>query len=67
MFSLSNPLHPDVFPSIRKWESETIRMTASMLRGGPKVRGEITSGGTESIIMAIKVYRDKCGYANPEM
>lgn len=29
LFTVSNPLHPDVWPSVRKFESEIIRMTAS--------------------------------------
>ncbi|GAM28723.1 hypothetical protein SAMD00019534_118990 [Acytostelium subglobosum LB1] len=58
MFSLSNPLHPEVFPSIRKFETETIAMVANMLNAHPKVVGAMTSGGTESIVMAVKAYRD---------
>lgn len=55
----SNPLHADVFASIRKMESEIIRMVASMFKGDPnRVIGSVTSGGTESIIMACKAYRD---------
>ncbi len=30
MFSLSNPLHPDVFPSVRKMEAEVVAMTLNM-------------------------------------
>ena len=29
LFTVSNPIHPDVWPSVRKFESEVIRMTAS--------------------------------------
>ncbi|KAF2071656.1 hypothetical protein CYY_007031 [Polysphondylium violaceum] len=58
MFSLSNPLHPSVFPSIRKFETETISMVANMLNAHSKVVGSLTSGGTESIFMAVKAYRD---------
>ena len=49
MYSLSNPLHPEIWPSLRKYEAEIISMTASFLNGGDKnVVGAITSGGTES-------------------
>eukprot|EP01132_Coremiostelium_polycephalum_P004100 gene4100-5129_t len=58
MFSLSNPLHPGVFPSIRKFETETIAMVSNILNGHEKVVGALTSGGTESIFMAVKAYRD---------
>lgn len=58
MFSLSNPLHTDVFPNVRRFEAEVVSMTARMLNGGPSVCGAMTSGGTESILMAVKSYRD---------
>lgn len=67
LFSLSNPLHPDVFPSVRKFEAEIIRMTADMMRGDENVCGAVTSGGTESILMAVKAYRDRAKKKNPEM
>lgn len=67
LFSLSNPLHPDVFPSVRKFEAEVVRMTADMMMGDSSVCGAITSGGTESILMAVKTYRDRANVQNPEM
>jgi sphinganine-1-phosphate aldolase len=70
LFTLSNPLHPDVFPSIRKFEAEIIAMTAVMLGNVPGVCGAVTSGGTESILMACKAHRDyyaKLGITQPEM
>ena len=36
MYSLSNPLHPEIWPSLRKYEAEIISMTASFLNGGYK-------------------------------
>lgn len=56
--SQNNPLHPDVWPSSLKFESEIVSMTRSMLRGDEGVRGTVTSGGTESILLAMKTYRD---------
>jgi len=32
-FSVSNPLHPDIWPSITKFESEIIAMVANMMNG----------------------------------
>lgn len=59
LFSVSNPLHPDVWPSVRKFEAEVISMTASLLNGGNRsVCGTMASGGTESIILATKTHRD---------
>lgn len=55
----SNPLHSDVFAGVRKMEAEIVRMVSSMFHGDPKKTvGSVTSGGTESIIMAMKAYRD---------
>jgi len=59
LFFVSNPLHPDVFPFVRKMECEVVRMTVSLFNGGPEACGTMTSGGTESILMAVKSYRDE--------
>ena len=78
--SQSNPLHSDVFPSSAKYESEVVSMTAHMLKAADENRtpdpnqeicGVVTSGGTESILLAMKTYRDwakdKKGIKEPEM
>ena len=44
-YSISNPLHPDVWPSAMKFESEIIAMTASLVRGGV----ETIAGCTTSV------------------
>ena len=70
LFALSNPLHPDVFPSIRKFEAEIVAMTAQMLGNVEGVVGALTSGGTESILMGCKAHRDYYkirGITQPEM
>ncbi|KAF8893548.1 pyridoxal phosphate-dependent transferase [Infundibulicybe gibba] len=56
-YCVSNPLHPDVFPAIRKMEAEIVSMCLRMYNN-PSGAGTMTSGGTESIIMAVKTYRD---------
>lgn len=59
--SQSNPLHSDIWPSASKYEAEIISMTANMLGGGrakDEVCGSVSSGGTESILLAMKTYRD---------
>jgi glutamate/tyrosine decarboxylase-like PLP-dependent enzyme len=70
--SQSNPLHADVWPSTNKFEAEVVAMTADMLGGaGQDVCGTLSSGGTESIMLAMKTYRDwareKKGITKPEM
>ena len=71
LFTWTNPLHPDIFPAIRKFESEIVAMTVDMLaKNVPGVCGALTSGGSESILMAIKAHRDyykKRGITQPEM
>lgn len=58
LFSMSNPLHPSVFPFTRKMESEIIGMTVSYFHGDPYVQcGLLTSGGTESILMCVRAYK----------
>jgi sphinganine-1-phosphate aldolase len=64
--SQSNPLHADIWPSITKYEAEIVAMTAEMLGGneadgkhlGEEICGVVSSGGTESILLAMKAYRD---------
>ena len=77
--SQSNPLHADVWPSGTKFEAEIVAMTATMLGAAPAeandpqtaVCGTVTSGGTESIMLAMRTYRDwardKRGIRNPEI
>ena len=36
MYSISNPLHPDIWPSVMKFDSEVIAMTANLVNGGDK-------------------------------
>lgn len=65
--SQSNPLHSDLWPSATKYEAEMVSMAAHMLGAGGlgaggrperKIGGVVTSGGTESILTAMKTYRD---------
>jgi sphinganine-1-phosphate aldolase len=62
--SQTNPLHSDLWPSITKYEAEIVAMTADMLGAreagpGADVCGTVSSGGTESILLAMKTYRDR--------
>ncbi len=79
LHSQLNPLHADLWPSAVKYEAEIVSMTARMLHAEEAQRldpeaevcGSITSGGTESILMAIKTYRDwartEKGIKHPEI
>jgi len=71
LFALSNPLHPELFPWVRKMEAEVVRMTIALFHGTSECCGCVTSGGTESILMAMKAYRDRAavekGITQPEV
>ena len=67
LHSQSNPLHTDLWPSGVKFETEIVSMTADMLKGDREVVGTVTSGGTESIVLAMKAYRDRSGRSRPEI
>lgn len=76
MFAHTNPLHIDVFQSVVRFESEVVAMTAALLGSkeavsGEEICGNMTSGGTESIVLAVKSSRDymkyKKGIKRPEM
>ncbi len=56
-FLHENALNPFAFPSLRRFESEVVDATAELLHGVPRA-GTLTSGGTESILMAVKTSRD---------
>ena len=58
-FLHENALNPMVFPSLARFESEIVAMAATMLHGSGRVVGSLTSGGTESILMAVKTHRDR--------
>jgi sphinganine-1-phosphate aldolase len=54
----TNALNPTAFPSLLLYETEVVSMCADLLHGDGLVAGSMTSGGTESVLMAFKVYRD---------
>ena len=43
MFAWTNPLHPDVFPDIRKMEAEVVRMSCTLFNGGDESCGTVSS------------------------
>lgn len=56
-FFSENALGPSAFPSLKKFETDIVAWTASLL-GSDEATGTITSGGTESIFLAMKTARD---------
>lgn len=70
-FMAENGLSPVAFPSLRRMEAEVVSMAAELFHGDDDVVGTMTSGGTESIMMAVKTAREwarnEKGIARPEI
>ena len=58
-FSGENALSTDAFPSLRQIQSDVVAMAGSWLGATSDSAGFMTSGGTESILMAVKAARDR--------
>ncbi len=53
-----NALNPSAFPSLSEMQSEVIAMCKSLFHGKASASGVMTSGGTESILMAVKAAKE---------
>ncbi|MCB9788500.1 MAG: aspartate aminotransferase family protein [Deltaproteobacteria bacterium] len=63
-----NAMDPTVFPSLMRFENELVAIGAAHLGGDPhEVAGSFTSGGTESIILAVKTARDRARVLHPQI
>jgi glutamate/tyrosine decarboxylase-like PLP-dependent enzyme len=58
MFSAENGLGPVSFPSLAQMEREVVAFGLTLLNAPPGAAGSMTSGGTDSIFLAIKAARD---------
>lgn len=58
MFSAENGLGPAAFPSLAQMEREVVGFGLALLNAPPGAAGAMTSGGTDSIVMAVKAARD---------
>ncbi len=58
LYSSANGLNPAAFRSLKRLESEIVSIEAGLFHGGPETCGVLTSGGTESCLLAVKTYRD---------
>jgi glutamate/tyrosine decarboxylase-like PLP-dependent enzyme len=58
MFSEENGLGPTAFPSLAQMERDVVGFGLSLMNAPPGAAGSMTSGGTESILMAVKAARD---------
>ncbi len=57
-FMSTNALNPMAFPSLKKMENEIVSMVRSVIGGSRENTGSLTSGGTESILLAVKTAKN---------
>ena len=53
-YSTENALNTDAFPGLRTVQAEVVGFVSEWLEAGDEGAGFMTSGGTESILMAVK-------------
>ena len=54
MFISENALAPTMFPSLRKMQDDLVQISLSLLGGGRDACGTVTSGGSESVMLAVR-------------
>jgi len=57
-FMSENGLSPLAFQSLRRFEAEVVSMACTLFHGNAETAGTMTSGGTESLLMAMKTARE---------
>ncbi|MCZ7530836.1 MAG: aspartate aminotransferase family protein [Acidimicrobiia bacterium] len=71
LYLYENALNPFRFPSLREMEADVVSMTADLLHAPEDFGGSMTSGGTESILMATLVARGRAlaerGVTEPQL
>jgi len=58
LFQSVNGLDPTVFPSVARLEGDLVAFGRDILHGDDDVVGTVTTGGTESCLLAVKTARD---------
>jgi sphinganine-1-phosphate aldolase len=59
LYFSENALNPMAFKSLKRMETEIVKMTAHLLNGDEQVVGTMTSGGTESCLLPVLTYRER--------
>ncbi len=65
MYASGNLLNPMAFQSLRRMEAEVTQAAAALFHGPPSTVGALTSGGTESILVAVAALRDRARRKRP--
>ena len=66
-FFSENALGPKAFPSLKKFEDEVVGWTLDLLHAPDGATGVISSGGTESIFLALATARDWARATRPSI
>lgn len=64
-YASGNLLNPVAFKGLRRLEAEVVEMAATLLNGPEGAVGAVTSGGTESILVAVAALRDRARRERP--
>jgi sphinganine-1-phosphate aldolase len=67
MFAGSNGLDPTAFPSLLRMENDLVAMAGGLLDAPDGYAGSVTSGGTESILLAVLAARKASDHPSPSM
>ena len=62
-----NALGPSAFPSLARLENDVVSWTLGLLNGNDSSTGSMTSGGSESILLAVKTARDWARQHHPKV
>jgi glutamate/tyrosine decarboxylase-like PLP-dependent enzyme len=65
VYASGNLLNPMAFKGLRRLEAEVVEMAASLFHGPDTSVGAVTSGGTESILVAVAALRDRARRERP--
>jgi sphinganine-1-phosphate aldolase len=67
MFASSNALDPTAFPSLQRMENDLVALAGGLVDAPTGYAGSVTSGGTESIILAVLAAREGAGLEEPSL
>ena len=67
LYFSENALNPSAFPSLLKMENEVVSMCLDLFNASEKSSGNMTSGGTESILMALKSAKEYAKKVKPHI
>jgi sphinganine-1-phosphate aldolase len=66
-FFSENALNPMTFPSLRRFENEVLGMTEALFNAPEGAGGTMSSGGSESLLLAVKTARDWARAERPQV